>query len=258
MKKRITRSIVPNLLTLGNLFCGFTSIVFISDGDFTKAALFILLAAIFDMLDGVAARLIKSASEFGVELDSLCDAVSFGVAPAYMLHQTHFYKYGEIGILIAALPALAGAVRLARFNIKITSFEDKLYFHGLPIPSSALTIVSYLIYIHIPKIIPDEYLFYLAPFVVITTSLAMVSNIKFDNLPRPTLRSIKQRPVIFGLFIAGLIASIITKGKFIFPFMIFYIIGSAIRSLVFWIKEVKEPEDEIDETEEAEPSGFDI
>jgi CDP-diacylglycerol--serine O-phosphatidyltransferase len=84
MKKiRVTRSIIPNLLTLGNIFSGFTAIIFISNYDFTNATLYIFMAAIFDMLDGIVARLLNATSEIGAELDSLCDAVSFGVAPAF-------------------------------------------------------------------------------------------------------------------------------------------------------------------------------
>lgn len=257
MQKIVTRSIVPNLLTLGNLFSGFTAIVYISSGDFKRAALFILLAAIFDMLDGIAARLFRSTSEFGAELDSLCDAVSFGVAPAYMLYKAFFYQWGEYGILIASLPALAGVVRLARFNVKLSSFEDKLYFHGLPIPSSALTIVSYLIFYHLNDVLTEETKIPIIVAVTIITSLAMVSNIKFDNLPRPSKKSISQRPIVFTVFIIGFIASIWSKGELVFPFMIFYIIVSTIRQLIFWFKEKYRPEDEIDESEEAEPGAFD-
>jgi len=257
MKKRVTRSIVPNLLTLVNLFAGFTAIVHTSNGAFEKAALFIFIASVFDMLDGITARLIKSTSELGVELDSLCDAVSFGVAPSYMLYKVYFYQLGEIGILISALPALAGVYRLARFNIQLTSFEDKKYYRGLPIPSSALIIISYIIFFHLSNLIPEL----MKPTVIISvtfaTSLAMVSNIKYDNLPMPTKKSIKQRPIVFVFFIIGLIGSIITMGKFIFPFMVFYLITSAIRHFIMWIKETRGPEDELDETEELEPSLFD-
>ena len=98
MKPRITRSIVPNLLTLANLFAGFLSIVYSSQGNYSSAAIFIFAAAVFDMLDGFMARLINAASEFGVELDSLCDAVSFGIAPSFLLYQIYFHELGELGI----------------------------------------------------------------------------------------------------------------------------------------------------------------
>lgn len=258
MKKIVTRSIVPNLLTLVNLFAGFSAIVYTSNGEIIKAAVFIVIAAVFDMLDGVMARLFRATSEFGSELDSLCDTVSFGVAPSYMLYKVQFSSNDEIGILLASLPALAGAVRLARFNIKLSSFEDKNYFHGLPIPSSAVTIVSFLVFFHIPGRIPESYAYYTTIGVIILTSLAMVTNIRFDNLPRPTKKSIKQRPVASIVFVAGSIIAIVTKGVFIFPFMIFYILSSAIREIIYWLRLTREPIDELDESEDTEPSAFDI
>lgn len=243
-KKLVTRSIVPNLLTLANLFSGFIAIINASEGKYNEAAIFVLVAAIFDMLDGVMARLIHSTSEFGVELDSLCDAVSFGVAPSYVLYKVYFYQLNEIGVLLAALPALCGVVRLARFNVQLTSLEDKKYFRGLPIPSSALTILSYIVFIHLGDFLPAEYKGAAITLVTLLTSGAMVSSVKFDNLPRPTKRSITQRPVFFALFTVGLIAAVVSAGKLVFPIMLVYIVGSAIRHFIMWIKHIKKAEEE--------------
>jgi CDP-diacylglycerol---serine O-phosphatidyltransferase len=251
---RVTRSIVPNLFTLVNLFMGFSAIVYTSKDDYFNAAVFILVAAIFDMLDGLMARLLKAASEFGVELDSLCDAVSFGVAPAYMLYRAYFHTLGDFGILLASLPALTGVMRLARFNVKVTSFEDKYYFTGMAIPSGALTIISYLLFYHLSNIIPEESKPVTIIAVTIITSLVMVSRIKFDNVPR--IRNIKQKPIIFALFVIGLLGSIFSKGYFIFPFMIFYIVASSIRHFIRWLKETREATDDIDENEHEEPSPY--
>lgn len=258
MPIRITRSIVPNLFTLANLLAGFTAIVLTSQQDFKRAAAFILVAGIFDMLDGVMARLINSTSEFGVELDSLCDAVSFGVAPGYMLYMAHFNQDPRFGILLAALPAMAGVLRLARFNVQLTSLEDKLYFRGMPIPSGALTIVSYIVFIHFSEYISSEYKGLAITLVSVLTSLAMVSTIKYDNLPRPSLRSIKQRPIIFSIFIIAIILCIATKGSFIFPFMMLYMIGGAIRQVFLWMRERRADEDEDDTVEEVEPDPLDM
>jgi CDP-diacylglycerol---serine O-phosphatidyltransferase len=250
-KLRITKSIVPNLLTLVNLYAGFSAIVYISKGDIEKGALFILIAAIFDMLDGVMARLINATSEFGAELDSLCDVVSFGVAPSFMLYQVFFTNYNEIGILFAALPALAGASRLARFNIQLTDMiEDKLYFKGLPIPSAALTIVSYIIFI-LPNNYMSESMTVIATFtLVIFVAYAMISDIRFDNIPRPNKKSFRERPVVSIIFAIGMIASVVSKGIFVFPFMIFYIVASGIRHLIRFFQMDVEPEEEIDDAEE--------
>ncbi|MFA5512580.1 MAG: CDP-diacylglycerol--serine O-phosphatidyltransferase, partial [Candidatus Kapaibacterium sp.] len=245
MKKlRVTKSLVPNLLTLVNLFSGFAAIVYISQGDLKRGALFILIAAIFDMLDGLVARLINAASEFGAELDSLCDVVSFGVAPSFMLYNVYFYQLNEFGILLAALPALSGAARLARFNIQLTNHEDKIYFKGLPIPSAALTIVSFVIFSDTYSYFTDGIINYFYLALVLLISYSMISTVKFDNIPRPSAKSFKQRPVVTILFIIGLIVSIVSLGKYIFAAMAFYIIGSIIRHLITFIRESKEPEDE--------------
>ncbi len=254
---RITRSIIPSLFTLANLFCGFTAIVNIAEGEFFRAAMFILAGGFFDTFDGIMARLTKSSSEFGVELDSLCDAVSFGVAPAFMLYKAYFFQYGEIGILYASFPALAGIARLARFNVQVTGFDDKNYFMGMPIPSSAVTIISFVIFYLVPGIIPERFLEFSVFSVTLLTSFAMISNIRFDNMPRPTKRSITQRPVFSVLFLIAILGSIFSAGKFIFPFMISYILASSVRHFILWVKEKPAAADDIDETEEGEPNPFD-
>ena len=249
MKPRITRSIVPNLLTLANLFAGFLSIVYSSQGNYSSAAIFIFAAAVFDMLDGFMARLINAASEFGVELDSLCDAVSFGIAPSFLLYQIYFHELGELGILVSALPALLGVVRLARFNVQIESLEDKKYFIGFPIPSNALMIVSYVIFYHLNDSIPEQYKPGLIWFITLVGSLAMVSMIKFANLPRPTKKYFKENPIFSIIFIIALILSILSGGELIFPFFMVYLLHAAILWLIVWFRTRREPEDEMDDYE---------
>ena len=234
---RLTRSIVPNLFTLVNLFMGFTAIVYISHGEIVKASIFILIAGIFDMLDGVVARFLNATSEFGMELDSLCDAVSFGIVPGFMLYKVYFYQFNELGVLFAAFPVLAGISRLARFNAQLTSFDDKQYFIGLPIPSGAFLIISYIIFYHLPGKIPPEYSDVIMLMITLGTSIVMISRVKFLNMPRPTPKSIKEKPIIFAIFVIGLLACVVTKGMFIFPFMLFYVIGSVI---IYYYRLLKE------------------
>jgi len=244
---RLTRSIVPNLFTLVNLFMGFTAIVYISNGEIEKAALFILIAGIFDMLDGVVARLLRATSEFGMELDSLCDAVSFGIVPAFMLYQVYFHQFNELGILLASFPALAGVSRLARFNAQLTSFDDKQYFIGLPIPSGAFLIISYILFFHNPGIFPAEYSDASIFIVTLGTSLVMISKVRFLNMPRPSPKSIREKPIIFTIFVIGVIASVLTKGWFIFPFMLFYVLTSTIQYLFNFFKDRYSISDETDD-----------
>ncbi len=241
MKKiRVTRSVVPNLLTLGNIFSGFAAIVYLANNDFRHATLYIFLAAIFDLLDGIVARILRATSEIGAELDSLCDAVSFGVAPSFMLYQAYFYKYNEVGILLASLPALAGVLRLARFNVQLVSFEDKLYFKGMPIPAGALTIMSFVMFYLLDNTnsvfslsaLETKILAFL---VVILVPLAMVSSFKYDNLPRPTKQSFKKRPVVFILITIAIIVTVITKGYAVFPIMMFYLVVSPLRNIIIRI-----------------------
>ncbi|MGQ9818700.1 MAG: CDP-diacylglycerol--serine O-phosphatidyltransferase [Candidatus Kapaibacteriales bacterium] len=226
---RITRSIVPNLLTLANLLSGFIALIYSSKQQYYLSATYVLIAAIFDMLDGITARLIKSASEFGVELDSLADAVSFGVVPSYMLYKVYFYKYGDIGLLFSALPLICGVLRLARFNIQTSTFEDKVFFTGLAIPAGAFTVISYIIFFHQKNQIPVDVKDFSILTVTILTSLAMISKIKFYNIPRPSKKYIREHPFISATFAILIIVSFITKGHIIFPFFAFYISGSVIR-----------------------------
>src|SRR5881394_3084820 len=105
------RSVIPSLFTIMNLFSGFIAIkTAMVDNDFEAAGWFIVLGAFFDMMDGLMARLTHSSSEFGVELDSLADVVTFGVAPSAIVYKLFFYQYEGTGLLIAALPAMCGAL----------------------------------------------------------------------------------------------------------------------------------------------------
>ncbi|MBI4810331.1 MAG: CDP-diacylglycerol--serine O-phosphatidyltransferase, partial [Ignavibacteriales bacterium] len=134
---RITRAVVPSLFTILNIFSGFRSIIHSSQGDYILAAWFIILAALFDMLDGIMARITKSSSDFGVELDSLSDVVSFGAAPSFLIYSIHLHTIEGWGMLISAMPMIFGALRLARFNVQLIGY-DKDFFKGLPIPAMAI------------------------------------------------------------------------------------------------------------------------
>jgi CDP-diacylglycerol--serine O-phosphatidyltransferase len=237
MTLRVTRSIIPNLFTLGNLFSGFLAIVHFAHGLDNSAAVYIggmyvAAAAIFDMLDGIVARWIRAASELGVELDSLCDVVSFGIAPSVMLYVLCYRDHGPAGLLLAALPAMAGAYRLARFNVELTSLEDKLYFRGLPIPAAALTLVSYGVFCLLPGRVPSEWIEATTNFAVVVTAAAMVSRIRYDNIPRPTAKAIAKRPVFTIAFVGGIVIAIVSGGLLVFPLMITYILQGAVRHAV--------------------------
>jgi CDP-diacylglycerol--serine O-phosphatidyltransferase len=133
--------LIPSLFTTGNLICGFFSLISTFNGDYFQASLFIILANILDGLDGLVARVTRTTSQFGVELDSLADLVSFGVAPAVLVYYWALVPWGTWGWLAACLYVVCGALRLARFNVQIKSVE-KSHFVGLPIPAAAEMIAA--------------------------------------------------------------------------------------------------------------------
>lgn len=135
--------ILPNLLTTGNLFWGFFSIMKSLQGQFAWAGAALLLASVFDVLDGRVARLTKGTSEFGVQYDSLCDLVSFGCAPAIMMYQFGLSSFGRLGWILCFLFMACGALRLARFNVMSGIGKASGDFTGLPIPMAAAVIATF-------------------------------------------------------------------------------------------------------------------
>ncbi|GBE03544.1 CDP-alcohol phosphatidyltransferase [bacterium BMS3Abin09] len=137
--------ILPNTLTLCGMFCGFYAILASFRGDFIHAASAILIANIFDGLDGWVARLTNSTTKFGVELDSLSDLVAFGVAPAVLIYSWTLQSFGRIGLGAAFIFVICGALRLARYNVQKETTESKA-FTGLPIPAAGTAIASLVLF----------------------------------------------------------------------------------------------------------------
>lgn len=144
-----TRYLLPNILTLGGVCLGISSIKFSIDGNYSIAVIFILFAALLDALDGRIARLIKGTSEFGKELDSLTDFVSFGIAPVFILYFWELNNYGKLGWAITLIYSVCCVLRLARFNL--TKIDNKQlwknnYFEGVPSPAGGILILMPLIF----------------------------------------------------------------------------------------------------------------
>jgi CDP-diacylglycerol---serine O-phosphatidyltransferase len=133
--------VLPNLITTAGLFSGFYSIIASLRGDFLIAAIAIMAANVFDALDGRLARLTNTTSRFGIEYDSLCDLVAFGVAPGILVYCWALAPWGTFGWLAASLYVTCGALRLARFNVQLDNVE-KRHFVGLPIPAAAEVVAS--------------------------------------------------------------------------------------------------------------------
>jgi CDP-diacylglycerol--serine O-phosphatidyltransferase len=168
--------LLPTLFTVGNLFCGFYSIVATLQSRFEVAALLILVAALLDGLDGRVARATGTSSEFGREFDSLSDAISFGVAPALMVQAWALEPFPRIGWLAAFLFLTCGVVRLARFNIQ-TGTADKRYFIGLPIPAPAFTLAACVMLL--PAGLETRWMEFGMLGFFVALSLLMVSKLRF-------------------------------------------------------------------------------
>lgn len=220
--------IIPSLFTVLNLFCGYMSIINADALKFDQAALFILYAGLFDMFDGVLARFTGTSSKFGVELDSLADLVSFGVAPSFILYKVYFYTLDGFGIALSALIMIFGALRLARFNSQLVGF-DKNYFSGVPVPIPAVTVSSFILYYYNKNFnaYTSEIFIYC---IAIALPLLMVSKFKYDTTPKFSLREIKEHPVKSIIVILSIILVAVTMGEGLFAFCLFYISTGIFRS----------------------------
>lgn len=232
MRLRVTRSVIPNLFTAMNMFCGFLSIVSASEGNFNYAAWLIIVAAIFDALDGMVARLTSSSSELGVELDSLSDIVSFGAAPSFLLYTSYLNKFDVVGVLVSSLPLIAGGFRLARFNVQLVGFE-KSFFLGLPIPTSALTITSFVLAFYNHGY-AEPYSDSIIPLIIIVSFL-MISNIRYETIPKFSIKGIKDKPFHFVFLLIAVILVLLFYTKGLFYTFIFMIVIGIFRHIYYMI-----------------------
>lgn len=195
--------ILPNLITSIALFAGFFSIISSIEGNFELAAWAILVAAVFDAIDGKVARLTGTESEFGVQYDSLSDLVSFGMAPAILMYQWALDPFVR-GWLGAALYVICVALRLARFNVQVTTVE-KSVFNGMPSPPSALMLASLVVFFKEMNISIEDW----RPFILIMIyfmGFLMVSNVKYSSFKEIDVA--KRRPFHI-LFLIILIATLV-------------------------------------------------
>lgn len=192
-------ALLPNLFTLGNAFFGFCSIVFSAQGDLVAAAYFILLGALMDMLDGRIARMLGVSSDLGLQLDSLCDAISFCLAPAFLMYTWELKYAGFLGFLSCSLFLVSGIFRLARFNI--TSGEQSVFFLGIPTTIAGCFLATMLINAQEIAFTPPQTL----GLILIVTVL---SYLMISTVPFPTFKHLKKRWAILAtLFIGAFIIS---------------------------------------------------
>ena len=236
---RITPSVIPNMFTAMNMFCGFLSIINVASGEYIYACWLIIIAAVFDMLDGTMARLTKSSSALGVQLDSLSDLVSFGVAPAFLLYKTCLFNYNAAGIIISSLFMIAGGLRLARFNVQLVGFS-KTFFTGLPIPSAAIAIASFIIAFYNKGTGFNAFvIIYIIPLVLILSYL-MVSNIKYDTFPKFSRQELKNKPYLyFTPIILVLLFVFIPMKRILFLIFVLIILFGIFRHLYYMLSKLK-------------------
>ena len=192
--------LLPALMTLSNLLCGFASVVYSTRGDFDTAAVLIGVAMIVDTLDGFFARLTHTQSAFGAELDSLADVVSFGVAPAILAFTWGLWSLGRLGWAAGFIYVAAAAMRLARFNIQSGSPADKRYFAGLPSPAAA-SVTASTVFLY-PWGLQDYRIALLALPMLLVPGFLMVSTIRFRSIKAIDVD--KRRP--YRLMLLGVIA----------------------------------------------------
>jgi len=254
MQKAKMFSVLPTLLTLGNAVCGFGAITFaakvgpttLGGRELVTAALLIFLAMVFDMLDGRAARWAKHTTDFGAQLDSLCDAVSFGIAPAFLMlqfvrHETPLgdgtnwqLLFPRLLWVIAALFVLCVLLRLARFNVETEEEDMHEEFSGLPSPAAAGTVASFPIAMHGLRNLAEEadtfsqqLVVWLSPamkvslpFITLALACLMVSRVRYPHIFNQLFRGRRSRQHLIQLVFTA--AAVVLVGEMAVPLIFCY------------------------------------
>jgi CDP-diacylglycerol--serine O-phosphatidyltransferase len=229
---RLQRGVVilPNAFTLGNLFLGFWAIVSASRGHFELAGWLVVWAAVLDMLDGRVARLTRTGSEFGEQMDSLVDAISFGVAPALIMYFL-FLREGVWSWVVVFMYVAAVVMRLARFNVEQAG-TAKSNFHGLPSPTAGGTLATFYAFSR-----TDFFQTYLSHLpwnqltigMILLLSVLMLSHVLYPVVPKFSVRTLRGNLAIIAALVATVLAFTVPS-LFFFPAAIVYIAYGLIRS----------------------------
>ncbi|MFA4917774.1 MAG: CDP-diacylglycerol--serine O-phosphatidyltransferase [Thermodesulfovibrionales bacterium] len=225
--------LLPNTLTLCSMLLGFYSILSTLKGNYVYAAWAILFATIFDGLDGWVARLTNSTTKFGIELDSLSDLVSFGVAPAVLMYKWALVPFGRIGWAAAFWFMACGALRLARYNVQMGSTESKS-FTGMPIPGAATIIASLVLFYHEMSDIPPGKNILILGLTVLLAFL-MVSTLKYHGAKEIDFRQRKPFWILVA-FVLGLTIIVMHPPISLFLFAMIYLLGGIIENVYLFYK----------------------
>jgi len=239
--------VLPSVITSANLAAGFLSIIFSINSQFTPAAWAIIAAMALDIMDGRVARWTKSTSQFGIELDSLSDMVSFGVAPSVMMYQMVLNQMQKPGIMIAVFFVIAGALRLARFNVKAKDGESSSDFLGLPIPAAAGILASFVLSYELfemgseinVKTIPVlmnrmPFFFKSIPITMIIISILMISNIPYLGFKRYKFDRPKSLQILVLVVLSILLVVAYPQNTIFIIFLLYLISGIAIYFWRYW------------------------
>jgi CDP-diacylglycerol---serine O-phosphatidyltransferase len=252
--------IVPSALTLASLFFGIWAIVAASRGDFNNAAWFIVLAGIADMVDGRIARVTRTGSRFGEELDSLVDGISFGVAPAMIVY--FLFLQNDVWGWIAPFIYIAGTViRLARFNVEQAG-QAKAHFHGLPSPSAGMTLATFYPFSQTrwfgAWFAGLNWPFWMIVLTIVLSGL-MMSHVLYPVMPKFGFRTAKG--ILTGIFmLAAAVAAVVVPAYFFFPFLVLYVGYGLLKFLVLGFFE-RLPERDVlldSDDEEADEAGAEL
>ena len=244
-----TRYLLPNIITLGGVCLGISSIKFSIDGNFSLAVTLILLAAILDALDGRIARLIKGTSEFGKELDSLTDFVSFGIAPVLLLYFWELNSYGKLGWAITLIYSVCCVLRLARFNLtKIDKTKEwkNNYFEGIPSPAGGLLILTPLL-LELSDIKINFNIKSIVPYFTILIAFLLVSKI-----PTLSLKKISVSPKTTVFILLGIGMTFISLLFYTFKTLLFFCLVYLISIPISFYMYRKQSKKELFETSEDE------
>jgi len=232
------RAILPNTLTFANLLLGFFAILLFSHGRYLTGAWLIAVAGIFDGLDGAAARLVKSSSKFGGQVDSLADLVSFGVAPSALVFHLLFDQLGIWAAVIASLPLLTAATRLARYNVLTEEQGHGHGFSGMPSPAAAMMFASFYIYAGYDTDGFNTLPIWLS--LATLVSLLMISPIPYRRIPVVQLHGAKYPAVSIAVIVTTTALLLINTRLFLFPLMVIYLLTGPVEWIIHYFVPPKE------------------
>lgn len=187
--------LLPSLLTVGNVMAGYGSLILADRGDYERAAVLLIFAAVLDNLDGRLARLTGTTTEFGLQFDSIADVISFGVAPSFLVFNWGMATLGRLGWAASFLFVICGAMRLARFNTQTVS--DKRYFIGMPVPGAAMVVATLIFYR--PEPVTDSVFALSVLFLVLILSILMVSRLRYLSFKRSDQHATRGTFMLVGL-----------------------------------------------------------